>query len=62
MKAICYRNTSTLLPGWVNTVHVEEKFGYAYETESHFVHFYGKEPFYIISVGLTVTEKKTGTL
>ena len=62
MKPICYKNTKTNLPGWVNTVHIEQKYGYAYETDTHFVHFYGKEPYYIISSGLTVTEKKNGTL
>jgi hypothetical protein len=62
MKAICYENTLTNLPGWVNTVHVEQKYGYAYETGTHFVHFYGKQPYYIISVGLTVTERKNGDL
>lgn len=59
MKPVCYENTLTNLPGWVNTVHIEQKYGYAYETSSHYVHFYGKESFYIISIGLTVTEKKT---
>lgn len=62
MKAICYKNTLTNLPGWVNTVHVEQVFGYAYESDTHFIHFYGKKPYYIISVGLTVAEKKNGTL
>ena len=60
MKAICYKNTKTNLPGWVNTVHLEQKYGYAYETPTHFVHFYGKEPYYIISVGLTTIEGKAG--
>ncbi len=60
MKAICYRNTKTNIPRWVNTLHVEQKYGYAYETPTHFVHFYGKEPFYIISVGLTAIEGKAG--
>lgn len=59
IKSICYKNTKTNLPGWVNTVHIEQKYGYAYETPTHYVHFYGKEPFYIISVGLTVTERKS---
>ncbi|MBP3772453.1 MAG: hypothetical protein J6I53_07170 [Treponema sp.] len=58
MKAICYKNTKTNLPGWVDNVHVEQKYGYAYETPTHYVHFYGKESFYIISVGLTVIEGK----
>ncbi len=60
MNAICYENTKTNLPGWVNTVHVEQKYGYAYETDTHFIHFYGKEAYYIISQGLTVVESKDG--
>jgi|JI9StandDraft_1071089.scaffolds.fasta_scaffold12222_4 hypothetical protein len=62
MRAICYENTLTNLPGWVNTVHIEQKYGYAYETDTHFIHLYGKEPFYIISTGLTVSEGKNGSL
>ena len=62
MTALTYENTFTNLPGWVNTVHREQRFGYAYETDSHFVHLYGKEPLYIISVGLTVLEGKSGSL
>jgi hypothetical protein len=35
----------------------------AYETSSHFVHFYGRgSGLYVVSVGLTATEKKSGTL
>lgn len=63
MKAITYRNTHTKLPGWVDTVHIEQGLGYAYETDTHFVHLYGVDSkFYIISVGLTAIEKKSGTL
>ena len=60
MNAICYENTKTNLPGWVSTVHIEQKYGYAYETDTHFIHLYGKEAYYIISQGLTVVESKDG--
>jgi hypothetical protein len=63
MTAITYRNTKTALPGWVNTVHLKEARGYSYEADTHFVHLYGKESgLWIISVGLTATEKKGGGL
>lgn len=63
MVGITYRNTITTLPNWVKTLHIENPLGYAYETETHFVHFYGRDKgFYIISIGLTVIEKKEGTL
>lgn len=63
MTGITYKNTKTTLPGWVTTVHIDHPRGYAYETETHFVHMYGRNRgFYIISVGLTAVEKKSGTL
>lgn len=63
MKGLTYINTKTTLPGWVNTVHNEQPRGYAYETDSHFVHLYGRNHgFYIISVGLTAIQGKNGTL
>lgn len=63
MNAITYRNTKTALPGWVNTVHQTQQRGYAYETDSHFVHLYGTDfRLWVISIGLTATEKKGGIL
>jgi hypothetical protein len=63
MTAITYKNTKTALPGWVPTVHVEQTRGYAYETNSHFVHIYGKgTDLWVMSVGLTATQEKAGTL
>ena len=63
MKGICYSNTKTTLPGWRETLHVTQPLGYAYETASHFVHFYGRaDGLYIISPGLTVIEQKNGPL
>lgn len=62
MKAYYYENTKTNIPNWESTIHLTQRFGYGYETDTHFVHFYGMEDFYIISVGLTVIEAKSGTL
>lgn len=62
MKAITYNNTKTNLPNWREALHRTQMYGYAYETSSHFVHFYGKDRLYIISQGLTVLEEKTGSL
>jgi hypothetical protein len=63
MKGIFYTNTSTTLPGWIEALHETQPLGYAYETETHFVHFYGKNKgLNVISVGLTVIEQKNGTL
>jgi len=61
--AIVYRNTKTALPGWVPTVHVEQDRGMAYETGTHFVHFYGRgSGLCVVSTGLTATEQKNGLL
>ena len=60
MKAYTYENTLTNIPNFENNTHMSQRFGYGYETATHFVHFYGKEEFYILSPGLTVTEGKNG--
>ena len=63
MNGIFYKNTQTNIPRWVNNLHEEQALGYAYETDSHFVHIYGKSySFNVVSVGLTVIEGKSGTL
>ena len=63
MTGITYKNTKTTLPRWENTLHIEQPRGYAYETDTHFVHIYGSDKhFYVISTGLTVLEKKNGSL
>lgn len=63
MTGLTYKNTKTTLPGWVDTVHLEHKRGYAYETDTHFVHMYGRDRgFYVISIGLTAIQQKSGTL
>lgn len=59
MKAITYINTKTTIPRWNPNLHLQVTRGYAIETPTHFVHYYGEEkPFYAISVGLTAIEKK----
>jgi hypothetical protein len=63
MTGFTYRNTKTTLPGWVNTVHINHPRGYSYETDTHFVHMYGRDiGFYVISIGLTAIQQKSGTL
>lgn len=63
MKAIAYLNTATNLPGFDPNIHKKHTRGYAYETENHFIHFYGDDNFFfIISVGLMICHKKDGTL
>ena len=60
MKAICYENTKTTLPNWSpnDYLHQKLKFGYAYEINNFFVHFYGSSMgIQSISTGLTVIEK-----
>jgi len=63
MNGICYKNTKTTIPGWVNNLHDSQSLGYAYETDTHFVHFYGRNTgLNVISVGLTAIQGKSGTL
>lgn len=61
MNGIWYKNTQTNIPYFENTTHLQQKLGYAYETNSHYVHLFGRNiRFNAISVGLTVIEKKMG--
>lgn len=63
LQAITYRNTKTTLPGFADPVHEKFPIGLAYETSTHFVHFYGSgSNLYTVQVGITVTEEKTGSL
>ncbi|MCF6404460.1 hypothetical protein L3C95_16300 [Chitinophaga filiformis] len=63
MTAITYTNTRSTVPNFTKDVHTRHPRGYAYETPTHFVHFYGKEaPYYTISIGLTAIERKNGPL
>lgn len=62
-NAIVYRNTRTTIPGWVNTLHIMQPRGMAYESDTHFVHYYGNDQgCWVISSGLTATMAKEGTL
>ncbi|GJD71349.1 hypothetical protein MMMDOFMJ_4305 [Methylobacterium gnaphalii] len=64
-KPLVYRNTATNLPNWdpSNKLHETCARGYAYESDTHFVHFYGYgPPYWTITCGLTVTEIINGSL
>jgi hypothetical protein len=55
MRALVYRVTKHTIPGWV-PFHGKEPRGIAYETDTHFVHFFGKDRgLWVISTGLTAT-------
>jgi hypothetical protein len=41
IKALVYRNTKTAITTW-RDIHLNQPRGYAYETDTHFVHIYGK--------------------
>ena len=59
MKAICYTNTKTTLPNWIEPLHESQPFGFAYENNNFFIHLYGtNKGIQTISPGLTVVEKK----
>lgn len=62
MRALVYRNTRHSISNWV-PFHDKEPRGIAYETDTHFVHIFGKDHgLWVISTGLTATERKAGTL
>ena len=62
MKALNYRVTKHAIPGWI-PFHEKEPRGIAYETDTHFVHIFGKDRgLWTISTGLTATQAKSGTL
>ena len=57
MPAFTYLNTLTKIPGWVNTLHLDHRRGYAYESDGRFFHIYGRgENLWVLSTGLTVSE------
>lgn len=62
VKALVYRNTKHTIPRWV-PLHDKEPRGLAYETDTHFVHIFGKDyGLWVISPGLTCTQQKNGSL
>lgn len=62
MKALVYRTTKSPVPGWAS-VHEKQPRGFAYETATHFVHVYGAgDGLWTVSNGLTVTNKRDGSL
>jgi hypothetical protein len=62
MKGYCFKNTITP-QGWINDISKDFELGYAYETDTHFVHIYGTaKGLYYISPGMTTIERKSGLL
>jgi hypothetical protein len=62
MQALVYRVTKHTIPGWI-PFHEKEPRGIAYETDTHFVHVFGKDRgLWTISTGLTVTQPKSGSI
>jgi hypothetical protein len=62
MKALAYKTNRSAVRGW-EQLHKQQPLGYAYETETQFVHVYGiNSGLWVISPGLTVSVKKHDTL
>ena len=62
MKAITYTNTRTP-PWWISNLHESYPRGYAYETDTHFIHIYGaEEGLWPISPDMTTVNAKKGDL
>ena len=62
MAALAYRVTKHTIPVWL-PIHDEHPRGLAYETDTHFVHLFGRDRgLWVVSIGLTCTEAKSGTL
>lgn len=60
MQAIYYEIKDTKVPGLVKDFHKGLDLGYAYETPSHYIHFYGtNKNFFSIHTGQTVIENKS---
>jgi hypothetical protein len=63
MNGITYKNTKTNIPDWDSTHHITYPIGYAYETNTHFVHFYARDNgLDKISYTQVVIQKNSGTL
>lgn len=59
MKAIFYEINATNVPSLAENFHKRLKLGYAYETHSHYIHFYGTDyNFFSIHTGQTIIENK----
>jgi hypothetical protein len=62
MKALTYKNKRAPVQGW-GRFHETQPRGYAYETDTQFVHVYGAgDGLWVISPGLTISVAKTGAL
>ncbi|SRR6266851_4994805 len=62
MKALTYKNNRSPVQAW-SSFHEKQPRGYAYETDTQFVHVYGtNENLWVISPGLTISIAKDGAL
>lgn len=63
MHGICYKNTQTNFPSFPSDYHIRYPYGYAYESNTHFIHYYGvHDSFYSIENLSFVSEGKSGSL
>ena len=63
MKVITYVCTQTNVPHLPKDSHLKHSRGYAYDTGTHYIHFFGRGLFfYYTSVNVAVTEKKSGQI
>jgi hypothetical protein len=58
MNTITFINRKTQIPGWVNTLHINNPRGYAYKKDSFCISIYGRNhDIYTISPGLTASQE-----
>ncbi|WP_214073515.1 hypothetical protein [Mucilaginibacter sp. dw_454] len=63
MTGLTYINTKSNIPRFTADVYLRHARGFAYETDTHFIHTFGRNTgFNIISIGLTALQAKEGTL
>ncbi len=64
MRFVAYENTVTASAlRWATPIHLEQARGYGYQTDTHFVHFYGRATgIWVILPGLCTTQGINGTL
>lgn len=61
-RAITYRNSKTSLPGWVPNIHETWSRGFAYQTDSHFIHIFGFDKTLWTICDVVATQIRQGAL
>jgi hypothetical protein len=61
-RAVTYRNTKTTLPGWVSNIHETWPRGFAYQTDSHFVHIFAHDKDLWTITDVVATQLRQGAL